>query len=193
MPADEDLPDDTTGRYASEKAGGSLFRDADGRLSPAFLATLITIPVMILVGFIVAAVLRDDAPTPVDTMGAAAGTEQACAPLMAALPDSLAGYGDKSVSGTKARWRADNGDTVVLRCGVDRPAALAPSSRLQVVDSAQWFITDEREGGVAYVAVDHRPYVALWLPRDSGSAPISQVTALVDKHLARAPLELPNP
>ncbi|MFT4201747.1 DUF3515 domain-containing protein, partial [Gordonia sp. (in: high G+C Gram-positive bacteria)] len=87
-------------------------------------------------------------------------------------------------------WRSRSGDSVALRCGVARPAALAPSSRLQVVDSAQWFITDEQKTGVAYVAVDHRPYVALWLPRDSGPTPISEVTALIDKNLARGPLEL---
>jgi hypothetical protein len=168
----------------------SLFRDERGYLSPAFLATLIAVPVMIIAGFITFAMLRDGTTTPLDSMSAQPGTEAACAPFMAALPEQLGNYGHKSVSGTAARWRAGNGDSVALRCGVERPPGLAPSSRLQVVDSAQWFITDERDAGVAYVAVDHRPYVALWLPLNSGSAPIGTVTALIDKHLERAPLEL---
>ncbi|MFT3900504.1 MAG: DUF3515 domain-containing protein [Gordonia sp. (in: high G+C Gram-positive bacteria)] len=165
-------------------------RDEDGRLSPAFAATLIAVPAMILAGFITFALLRPDPTTPLDAMPAAPDAARACAPLMAALPAKLGDYGHRSVSGTTARWRSDNGDSVVLRCGVARPAGLEPSSRLQVVDAAQWFITDEQQTGVAYVAVDHRPYVALWLPRDSGPAPISETTALIDKTLARAPLEL---
>jgi hypothetical protein len=181
--ADDDSPD-------SASASSSPTRDDDGRLSPAFLATLITIPVMIIVGFITFAVLRGGTSSPLDGMAAQPGTEQACAPLMGALPTTLGSYSDKSVTGSSAKWRASNGDAVFLRCGVARPPGLAPSSRLQVVDSAQWFITDDRDNGVAYVAVDHRPYVALWLPMNSGTAPISGITALIDKHLERAPLEL---
>ncbi len=183
MTADDDSPDPTP-------ASSSLIRDGDGRLSPAFLATLIAIPVMIIVAFITFAALRGSTESPLEPMAAQPGTEKACAPLMAALPTTLGAYGNKSVSGSAAKWRASNGDAVFLRCGVARPSGLVPSSRLQVVDSAQWFITDDRDNGVAYVAVDHRPYVALWLPMNSGSAPISDVTALIDKHLVRAPLEL---
>ncbi len=182
-------PERPADRAATAKSTTAI-RGADGRLSPAFLATLIAVPVMIVVGFIAFAMLRSNAATPLDSMSAEPGTAQACAPLMAALPERLGAYGDKSVSGSAARWGRANGDAVYLRCGVVRPTALAPSSRLQVVDSAQWFITDDRNAGVAYVAVDHRPYVALWLPMDSGPTPISDVTALIDKHLQRAPLDL---
>lgn len=174
---DTDAPDD-------DAAG------RDGRLSPALLATLITIPVMVLAGFVTFAVMRGHGGTQLDSMAAAPGSQAACAPFLAALPDRLGDYRNKSVSGDTVRWRSDKGDVVALRCGVARPAALAPSSRLQVVDAAQWFITDESDSGVAYVAVDHRPYVALWLPRDSGPAPISEVTAVIDKHLQPGPLEL---
>lgn len=183
MSADDDSPEPAP-------ASTSPIRDADGRLSAAFLATLIAVPVMIIVGFITFAALRGGAGSPLDGMEAQPGTEQACAPLMASLPSALGAYADKSVSGSAAKWRAGNGDAVFLRCGVVRPPGLAPSSRLQVVDSAQWFITDDRDNGVAYVAVDHRPYVALWLPMNSGTAPISDITALIDKHLVRAPLQL---
>ncbi|WP_228460850.1 DUF3515 domain-containing protein [Gordonia crocea] len=194
MPDDYSTDDTDTDESAGvpqheSGASSSRIRDGDGRLSPAFLATLIAIPVMIIAGFVTFAVLRGDTTT-LDSMPAQPGTEKACAPFMAALPDRLGDYGDKSVTGTSARWRARNGDSVYVRCGVARPDGLAPSSRLQVVNAAQWFITDERDSGVTYVAVDHRPYVALRLPANSGSAPITDITALIDQHLERAPLDL---
>ncbi|MFT4200123.1 DUF3515 family protein, partial [Gordonia sp. (in: high G+C Gram-positive bacteria)] len=91
---------------------GSWIRGADGRLSPAFVATLVAVPVMVLTGFITYAALRPDPATPLDPMPVAAGSDKACAPLMGALPGKLGDYGDKSVSGTTARWRSRSGDSV---------------------------------------------------------------------------------
>lgn len=164
------------------------------RLSPALIATLITIPVMVIVGFITYAALKSSqsSGTPVDSYAAAESSVSAdCAKFLAALPDSFEGFGTKSVDGGTASWSGpDGGDPVQVRCGVNRPSDLAPSSRLQTVNGVQWFITDTVEGrGQAYVCVDHRPYVALWVPASGGNASITDVSATIGKVLPAGPLD----
>lgn len=176
-PADE--PDDA----------GSTRR---GPLHPALIATLVTIPVMILVGFITFAALKPDPRAPIEDYPAAAGTDAACAKFIAALPDDgFDGYGRKSVAGTTVSWPADNdSEALTLRCGVARPSGLEPTSNLQVVNPVQWFITDSIDArGQAYVAVDHRPYVALWVPVNAGNAAITEISGVIDATLPRSSLD----
>ncbi|MCH5643053.1 MULTISPECIES: DUF3515 domain-containing protein [unclassified Gordonia (in: high G+C Gram-positive bacteria)] len=167
------------------------------RLSPALIATLVTIPIMVLVGFITYAALnQDDDPTPVDNYTVDTAVAPACEKFLAALPEHFDGFGAKEVRGQNATWPASgDGDDLTLRCGVTRPADLAPSSKLQVVDApgsepVQWFIVDTIEGqGQSYVAVDHRPYVALWVPANAGNGPITDITGVIAKTLPPGPLE----
>lgn len=162
------------------------------RLHPALIATLVAIPVMVLVGFITFAALKPDAPSPIDGYAAASNTAADCAKLVNALPATFAGYGSKTVDGDVVRWASTSGgEAISLRCGVGRPDGLAPSSKLQVVHPVQWFITDTIDGrGQAYVAVDHRPYVAIWVPLNAGNAAITEVSGVIDRTLPRAPLDL---
>ncbi|GAB18336.1 hypothetical protein GOEFS_052_00090 [Gordonia effusa NBRC 100432] len=161
-------------------------------LHPALIATLVAIPIMVLVGFITFAALKPDDASPIDTYVAASNTGADCAKLVTALPIRFDGYGDKSVDGSVVRWAStSDGEAISLRCGVGRPDGLAPSSKLQVVHPVQWFITDTIDGrGQAYVAVDHRPYVALWIPLNAGNAAITEVSGVIDRTLPRAPLDL---
>ena len=164
------------------------------RLSPALIATLVTIPIMVIVGFITYAALKssDQQQTPVDSYTAATSADAGrCATLMAALPESFEGFGTKQVDGDTATWKgSDGGDPVTVRCGVDRPSELAPSSRLQTVNGVQWFITDTIENrGQAYVCVDHRPYVALWVPVSGGNSSITDVSAAIGRVLPTGPLD----
>ncbi|MFW0791889.1 DUF3515 domain-containing protein [Gordonia sp. CPCC 205333] len=190
MSADPDKPS-SGGAEPSEPAatGGST---APSRLHPALIATLVAIPIMVLVGFITFAALKPDAGSPIDSYAAASNTGTDCAKLITALPSRFNGYGDKSIEGSVVRWASSSdGEAISLRCGVGRPDGLAPSSKLQVVHPVQWYITDTIDGrGQAYVAVDHRPYVALWIPLNAGNAPITEVSGVIDRILPRAPLEL---
>ena len=43
--------------------------------------------------------------------------------------------------------------------------------------------------GEAYVSVDHRPYVAMWVPANAGNGPITDVSATIEEVLPRAPLD----
>ncbi|MFZ2239169.1 MAG: DUF3515 domain-containing protein [Gordonia amarae] len=160
------------------------------RLSPALVATLIAIPVMVLTFFVVVAALKPDGESnPVESLAAPQSDSPDCAKLVAALPERFDGFSDKKTGDGIVRYTGDDGD-IVVRCGVERPKDLAPTSALQVVNPVQWFMTDTREGsGQAYVAVDRRPYVALWLPIIAGNAPITDVSTAISKALPVAPLE----
>lgn len=183
--AQPDGPDDTLHTADSHRPGP--------RLSPALIATLVAVPVMVIAGFIAYVALQPtDTTTPVDAYAAAeSGANGDCAKLFAALPTTFEGFGSKLISGDTARWSgSDGGDPVTVRCGVGRPAEFAPSSRLQAVNGVQWFITDTIDGrGQAYVCVDHRPYVALWVPVSAGNASITDVSAAIGRVLPSGPLD----
>lgn len=169
------------------------------RLSPAVIASIITIPVMVIVGFITYAVLKSDdvtsADTPLKAMAAPEQTSPDCAKLIAALPETFEGFG-KRETGDDGMVSWPPGDQVPgpvqVRCGVDRPESLSPTSGLQVVDPVQWFLVSaETEAkGFLWYAVDHRPYVAIWLPENVGNGPIQQISTLIDQNLPTAPIDL---
>ncbi|GEE03576.1 membrane protein [Gordonia spumicola] len=169
---------------------------ADARLSPALIATLVAVPVAVIALFITFAAIKgsrhaDPDPIPVDSYSTT-GAEGAdkCPAFIDLLPDALGDFGGKTVDGTTVRWTKDDSEPIVLRCGVTRPGELAPTSSLQVIDPVQWFMTDTIEGrGQVYVCVDHRPYIAMWVPAGAGNAPITDVSNLIAKHLVRAPLD----
>lgn len=169
------------------------------RLSPAVIASIITIPVMVIVGFITYAVVKTDnsasADTPVKAMSAPQQGSPDCVKFIAALPETFDGFGKRETSDDgMVSWPP--GDQVPgpvqVRCGVDRPASLSPTSGLQVVDPVQWFLvsaeTDAR--GFLWYAVDHRPYVAIWLPENVGNGPIQQISTIIDANLPRGPIDL---
>ncbi|WP_431309468.1 DUF3515 domain-containing protein [Gordonia sesuvii] len=161
------------------------------RLSPALIATLVAIPVMVIVGFITFAALRPDPTTPIESYVSGEAAPAECAELIDAVPQTFDGFGDKQVAGTTVTWPSESdGDPVTLRCGISRPDELSPTSNLQVIHPVQWFITDTVEGsGQAYVCVDHRPYVAMWIPENAGNGPITDVSAVIDETLPRGPLD----
>ncbi|MBD0023927.1 DUF3515 family protein [Gordonia pseudamarae] len=192
-PADTSPPADTPGPDVTGTGTRAVPapRDDSRRLSPALIATLVTIPVVVLTFFIVVAALKPDAEAnPVASLAAPGSSSTECAALVDALPDRFDGFSDKKTSDDGlVRYTSSDGD-IVLRCGVDRPAGLAPTSNLQVVNPVQWFMTDTRDGsGQAYVSVDRRPYVALWLPVNAGNAPITDISAIISKTLPMAPLD----
>ncbi len=168
------------------------------RLSPALIATLVTIPTMVIIGFIVFAALknREAAQIPIEGYSTSADAADGCGPLIAALPETFEGYGGKQIEGNTVRWAPDSGDQsadpIVFRCGVARPEGLAPTSALQVINAAQWFQTESVDGrGQAWVLVDRRPYVAVWVPAGAGNAPLTQVSNLSDD-LTPMPLDFGN-
>ena len=173
--------------------------DEKRQLSPALIATLVAIPVMVIAGFITFAALKNRAApdTPVDSYAVTGQDAKACDDFIAALPDSFGDYAGKEVTGDLVRWPSVDpergGDPITLRCGVVRPDDLAPTSALQVIDPVQWFITDSIEGrGQAYVVVDRRPYVGVWVPAGAGNAPLTDISKVIAQKLPAAPLDFGN-
>jgi hypothetical protein len=120
-----------------------------------------------------------------------------CRILIDALPDRLGDYrratpADPAPPGAAA-WRASpDGEAVILRCGLDRPAEFVLGSPLQVVDEVSWFQVAEAgadedpgagTGRSTWFAVDRPVYVALTLPAGSGSTPIQEISRLIAKSL----------
>jgi hypothetical protein len=112
-----------------------------------------------------------------------------CAALLAALPPALPSDGgplpsrplaDPAPAGARA-WAAAPGPAV-LRCGLTRPAELAPDSALLAVNGVQWLRLDDAMPNpetVSYVAVDRPVYVLLTTPTAAGSGPLQAVADAV--------------
>jgi hypothetical protein len=124
------------------------------------------------------------APAPPDQQG------RACRALLAQLPDRVIGLGSRPTEsqGAAAAW----GDPpVILRCGVDKPAALRPTSFCFVVDDVGWLTT---VGGSArpptsptdrtqvFTTIGRSPSVDLTVPgdyADDAPAALADVAATV--------------
>src|SRR5699024_11381048 len=176
--------------------------DASGR-SPALIATAVALPLMVLVGVIVFAVLATRPPVlePV-AIGAAEAPEaesEACTELIAAVPDDLAGLTRAEVvdpvpPGAAAWQDPDDPDAeeVVLRCGLDRPHEFVQNSPLQVVGDVEWLEVDGAADGLessTWTAVDRGVYIALTLPSGSGSGPIQRVSETIAETLPAQDLD----
>lgn len=113
-----------------------------------------------------------------------------CKALFDALPERLGDYRRATVAHPApegaAAWRGD-GEPVVLRCGLDRPADFVVGSPIQVVDAVQWFQV-RTDGRSTWYTVDRPVYVALTLPPGSGPTPIQQLSDLIDDTVAAVPI-----
>jgi hypothetical protein len=96
-------------------------------------------------------VVRVDPPTPT---GAAAS---ACKKLAGVLPRKLDGL-DRVASEPASPYVAVWGEgEIALRCGVDRPAAMAATADVSDVDGVGWFNDPQRPA--LYTAVNRTAYV----------------------------------
>jgi hypothetical protein len=126
-----------------------------------------------------------------------------CRGLADALPEQLGDYrrapaADPAPAGAAA-WRASpDGEAVILRCGLDRPAEFVVGSPIQVVDAVQWFRVGEAGAGndpaadvgrSTWFAVDRPVYVALTLPQGSGPTPIQEISEVIAKALPAKPVD----
>ncbi|WP_307832040.1 DUF3515 domain-containing protein [Prauserella cavernicola] len=70
------------------------------------------------------------------------------------------------------------GDPVVLRCGLDRPPELSPTSSLRQINGVQW-LDVPGEGAATWYVVDRATYLALTVPAGSGTGPLQQISDTV--------------
>lgn len=134
------------------------------------------------------------APVAVAAVPAPHADSPECQSLLATLPDRLGDYARADTAqptppGTAA-WRGDSdGDPVVLRCGLNRPAEFVVGSPLQMVDQVQWFRLEDPQSPIAtWLCVDRPVYIALTLPTGSGPAPIQAMSDVIDRTMPAIPI-----
>ena len=135
-------------------------------------------------------------PVAIAAVPAPAAEAPQCQALLAALPDSLgdrrrAETAQPTPAGTAA-WRGD-GEPVILRCGLDRPAEFVVGAPIQMVDDVSWFRLDDADTRRStWVSVDRPVYVALTLPADSGPTPIQDMSEAIARTMGAVPVR-PGP
>jgi hypothetical protein len=83
-----------------------------------------------------------------------------------------------------AAWTDQRSDPVVLRCGLDRPAELTPTTQTRAVSGVQWLPVDGAESTTWYL-VDRPVYVAVTVPATAGTGPLQDLSDLIGKTLPR--------
>jgi hypothetical protein len=161
------------------------------------LIAAVVVAIGAIVGILVFAALRQSPATqqavPIVGVPAPKAESTDCRTPTDNLPDQLGDYhraqaADPAPAGAAA-WRpADDGDAVILRCGVERPDEFVVGSPLQVVDDVQWFELSD-EGRSTWFAVDRAVYIALTLPQGAGPTPIQEISDLIAKTLPATPVD----
>lgn len=164
------------------------------RLPRVLVAVALTLPVLVVVGVLVASVMvvRDPVPD-VDTvrlevpaMPTPAAASADCARLLSGLPGEMATergllsrrvLADPIPPGTAA-WGGENGTApVVLRCGLARPAELTLGASLLVVNGVDWVaVEDATPGTTTWVTTDRSVYVGLTVPDGVGTGPVQDIS-----------------
>lgn len=174
--------------------------DATGEDGPprGLIIAAVAVAVLAIGGVFAFAASRQARPAPI-AIGAVpapqAGSPE-CQGLLATLPDPLGDYrraetADPTPPGTAA-WRTD-GQPIVVRCGLDRPAEFAVGAPLQVVDDVQWFrLEDPDAPSSTWLCVDRPVYVALTLPSGSGPGPIQAMSGVIARSMPAIPIR-PGP
>lgn len=96
-----------------------------------------------------------------------ASASRACADLHDRLPGTLEGEDRRETSPDSDLVAAWGSPPIVVRCGVDRPEGLRPTSRLAVVNGVEWFPEPGRSP-MRYTVVHRAARVELRLPEEYG-------------------------
>jgi uncharacterized protein DUF3515 len=173
--------------------------DSDTRDGPprALLIAAIVVAVGAVIAILTFAALRQSPPeqdaVAIATVPAPKADSAECRTLLDALPEQLGDYrrapaADPAPAGAAAWQTTPDGEAVILRCGLDRPAEFVVGSPLQVVDAVQWFEVAD-QGRSTWFAVDRPVYVALTLPQGSGPTPIQGISEVIAKSLPAKPID----
>jgi hypothetical protein len=154
---------------------------------PLVLAvTLAAVAITARLGGVGAPPAPDTSPLAVVPVEAPAASDPSCRALLAALPVELPAadaslparpLAEPAPPGIRA-WAAAP-RPAVLRCGLQRPAELSPTSALLLINGVSWLsLTDPvaQPEIITYVAVDRPVYVVFTAPTSAGSGPIQAIS-----------------
>ncbi len=93
----------------------------------------------------------------------AAGSQAICHALAGALPQSLQGHPRRTTTPQSERTAAWSEPPIVLRCGVERPAALVATSDVYAVSGVDWF-AQHLSNGDRFTTSGRQAYVEVTVP-----------------------------
>ena len=172
-----------------------------GRRSPAWLATLVAVPVTVALVLVAVVAERsgggDPAPAPTTPAATAAAlpaikvapppaltaaAQQACQELISALPTTLGDLPARPVDSSSPYVVAWGQPAVTLRCGVARPPAFIATAEVQQISGVTWF-PEQRGQTTAWTAVDRPVYVEVLAPAADASAPVARLSTAITASL----------
>jgi uncharacterized protein DUF3515 len=173
--------------------------------SPAWLATLIALPVtIVLVLIAVVAENRGGDPAPAASPAASAAAlpsikvaappaltvaaQQACQELISALPTELGALPARPVDSPSPYVVAWGEPAVTLRCGVARPPAFIATADVQQINGVSWF-AERRGQTTAWTVVDRPVYVEVLVPAADAGGPVARLSTAVTASLKPRPLD----
>lgn len=119
-----------------------------------------------------------DLPTP--TVDPA--TVDSCRQLIAALPEQLVGQSRRETADPErsAAWGVP---PIGLRCGVETPTALTPSSQCYEVDGVGWF-AEQVDAGYLFTTIGRRYSIEVQVPNRYApeAGPLTDLAAAVEAH-----------
>ncbi len=126
---------------------------------------------------------RRTGPLAMPPVPAPAATSPGCATVLEALPERLTISGDPvgrrdiadPAPPAAVAWGDRDHDPVTLRCGIEDPAELTPTSPLREVSGVRW-LPITQAGSTSWFAVDGPVRVALTVPGDSGTGPLQEIS-----------------
>jgi hypothetical protein len=182
-------------------------RPARPRRSPAWLATLVAVPVTVVLVLIAVVAERRggaDPTTPPATPAATAGAlpairvpappaltaaaQRSCQELVSALPESLGDLPARPVDSPSPYVVAWGEPAVTLRCGVARPPAFVATADVQVISGVTWF-AERRGQTTAWTVVDRPVYVEVLAPVAAASGPVARLSTAVTAALKPQPVD----
>ncbi|WP_031468827.1 DUF3515 domain-containing protein [Sciscionella sediminilitoris] len=135
-----------------------------------------------------------DKPLAVAPVPAPDAGNKDCAALLGKLPRTIPSDGKqlsrlalaKPAPPATVAWAATE-DPVILRCGIEKPAELTPTSQLTVVSGVQWLRVAD-QGRATYYAVDRPVYIALTVPDSVGTGPLQDTSTAIRTALPQKPV-----
>ncbi len=117
----------------------------------------------------------------VDEYPTVKGTDVDCKALLADVPRSVADQQNVDVPGRVAAAWGD--PAIILRCGVEKPEALVPSSRCFEVSDVGWF-AETTADGYLFTTIGRAFHVSVEVPKtyDPAADALADLASSVKKH-----------
>jgi hypothetical protein len=128
-------------------------------------------------------------PLPVEVPPVTPEADEYCRPFMEQLPLELAGEQSRPVDSDSPYAYAWGEPPVVLVCGVERPAALEPTSPLIQVNGVNWLVDTSDPDSIVWTAVDRPVYVQVTVSADTDSAPVTALGPVINDALPVQPID----